>query len=88
MHKFSRSFEHQRAACRGGRFAAAEQILEQMHRQAHANAAVHLRVHFETARLRVAQRRYPSAGKELLAMGFAAPTSWVQKYFGWVRSDV
>lgn len=88
MARYIEQLEQQRQARRAGRFDDANAILEHIHQQAHAEACTHVRVHLETARLRLRQQRYAGIGKELVAAAFAAPASWVQKYFGLVRPNL
>lgn len=88
MNRFAQAFEQQRLERREGRYDAAEVLLDQLHKQAHDDAALHVRVHLQTAGLRFEQRRFLDVGFQLAAIPFAVPASWVQKYLGLVRSNL
>ncbi len=67
-------------------FALALRLLDEMHHRWHDQARLHVRIHWQAARTRAAQGRLGKAAWELVALCFAAPASWVQRYTGLARS--
>ncbi len=80
--------QSQSQAVTDGELDRAHELLDQLHRRWHDTASVHLRVHWRWMALYRSEGRYSRAAFELLALIFAAPASWVQRYLGLARAGV
>lgn len=81
-------FYQARQARLSGSSAEAVSILDEMHRQYHDCAWIHVKVHIELARAYFCLKDYPKVAFNIFVIIFAPPASWVQRYLGLARKNI
>jgi len=86
--EIDRLFSEVLVARRAGDGARESALLARAHVLGHHLATVHLRIHFALIGLAVRNRRLGSFFRNLVALLFAAPVSWVHRYLGLSRKNL
>ena len=86
MEEHQNLFKLQKQARESGNWQQSLAILDDMHRQYHDRAWIHVNVHVESAKTCFSARRWSGTLFHLAVIVFAPPASWAQHYLGLARN--